>query len=233
MKQLLIAILSILTVLFTACGPSVEGTGNVVKKEHQLDEFSNIKISGGFEVQLRQGNRNEVIIETDENLHEHIEVFVEDNKLIIEPKQRLRKAEELIVYITTKDIRKIDLNGAVELKTKSKIKSKSLSIDGSGAVEINADVDTKRLNIDISGASEIDLSGNCDRLSIDISGAGEVSAYDLIAEEASINISGAGSAQVNVKKELEVDITGAGKVDYKGNPEVDQHIAGAGSVQKK
>jgi predicted small secreted protein len=232
MKQILIAILALITVLFTSCGTTIKGDGNVIKKEYEVDQFENIKISGGYEVILRQDSKSEIVISTDENLIEYIDVYVEDNKLIIESENWL-DANELKVYITSKSFKNIDLNGAVELKSKSKIKEKYISIDGSGAVDIDIEIDSKKLNIDISGASEIDLKGNCDKLDVDISGAGELNAYDLITKEASIDISGAGSAKVNVSDELEVDITGAGSVAYKGNPEIDEHITGAGSVKKK
>lgn len=234
MKNVLIALLALITIFFTSCGPSIDGNGNVIKKEYEVENFEQIKVNGGFKVYLRQNNKAEVILETDDNLLDYITVEVNDNELLIEPKQRIGEYKMLNIYISAKNIDNIDLNGAVELISKSKIKSKQLSIDGSGAVDIDLDIDIRKLNIDISGASEIDLKGETDKLSVDISGAGELNAFELISENVTIDISGAGSAKVNVTEELEVDITGAGSVIYKGNPEkIDKHITGAGSVEKR
>jgi hypothetical protein len=77
------------------------------------------------------------------------------------------------------------------------------------------------------------LSGSAKDVGVDISGAVDLFAYDLLAENYKLGISGAGKAEINVSKNLKLDISGAATVHYKGTPtNISQDISGAGSVKK-
>jgi Putative auto-transporter adhesin, head GIN domain len=66
-----------------------------------------------------------------------------------------------------------------------------------------------------------------------LSGAGKARCYDLMSENTSVDISGAGSAEVFASVALDADVSGAGSVRYKGNAaRVNQQVSGAGSVKK-
>jgi hypothetical protein len=68
---------------------------------------------------------------------------------------------------------------------------------------------------------------------MDLSGASDIFAFDMIAENYDIDISGAGNAHLNVSKRIRAEISGAGSIKYKGSPtEIDQQVSGAGSVTK-
>jgi len=209
----------------------VKGNGNVQTEERPVTSFSKIKIGGAFEVLLRQGDKEEVEIEADENLLELIETSVSGNTLTVRNDKNIRKAETLRVYITYTELSKIDISGAVNLKSNSTITTEKLVVEASGAAEIDMEVDVNKLVMDMSGATETHLSGIAKVVKIEISGAGELNALDLETEIFSLDGSGATEAEVNVAKELNVDISGAGSVRYKGNPDVSKDISGAGSVK--
>ena len=84
----------------------------------------------------------------------------------------------------------------------------------------------------MSGASETSLTGSAEVFKIELSGAGELQAKKLKTNHASIDISGAGSAEIHAKKTLELEVSGAGSVKYKGSPKVKKSVSGAGSVEK-
>jgi len=62
------------------------------------------------------------------------------------------------------------------------------------------------------------------------SGAGNLNAFELISEETTVNLSGAGKAEVYANQLLNVTITGAGSVYYKGHPAIAKTITGSGNL---
>ncbi len=63
-----------------------------------------------------------------------------------------------------------------------------------------------------------------------MSGAGSYNAEDLQSRIATVDISGAGSAQLWVTESLDVNLSGVGSLQYYGDADVDQNISGIGKV---
>jgi hypothetical protein len=93
-------------------------------------------------------------------------------------------------------------------------------------------VDAEQFEFSVSGAGNGKLSGQTKQLSIEVSGAGKVAAPTLVADAATIEISGAGSADMHAVTTLKVRVSGAGTVKYSGNPQVSPTISGAGGVRQ-
>jgi hypothetical protein len=137
------------------------------------------------------------------------------------------------VYVTVKDLKHIDVSGAVDINTEGRITVPELSIDASGASDSKLELGVQKLKLDCSGASKMRFSGFATDVSMDLSGASDISGYDMLSENYDIEISGAGNAQINVSKKIRAEISGAGSVKYKGSPsEIDQSVSGAGSIKK-
>jgi hypothetical protein len=117
--------------------------------------------------------------------------------------------------------------------SENKINStKTLNIHLSGASYAELDLNAPAVDADLSGACKLILRGETKDLTIDGSGATHAKCYDLKAENAEIDISGAGDVEVFASVKLDVEVSGAGNVKYKGNPSVDRNVSGAGSVNK-
>ena len=210
----------------------VEGSGNVTTEKRDVSNFNGIDISNAFEVILKQGNNESLIIEADDNLMELIVTEVRGGVLKIYSEKNFRHPKSLKIFITFKEIDFIELSGAVELTNDGKLTFDKLEIDGSGASEIDLELEADELEIEFSGASEIDLKGKITDVEISISGASEISAYDLETDFMDIDISGAAEAKVFVNKKLNVEASGAASVRYKGNPSIDTDVSGASSVKR-
>ena len=103
-----------------------------------------------------------------------------------------------------------------------------LRITGSGDLDMALEADD--IEVDISGSGKVVLEGTGDELEIDITGSGDVRAFDLAVQEADVNISGSGDAEVRVANRLDVRISGSGDVFYKGQPEINDIITGSGDL---
>jgi len=137
------------------------------------------------------------------------------------------------VYVTVKDLKRIDVSGAVDINSDGRITVPELSIESSGASDSKLEIVVQKLRLDCSGASKMKFSGSATDVVMDLSGASDIFGFDLLAENYDIDISGAGNAQVNVSKKIHAEISGAGSVKYRGSPtEIDQSVSGAGSIKK-
>lgn len=210
-----------------------KGDGNVVKQERSVSSFSGIDVGGAFEVILTQGDSESLVLEADENLLGFIDTEVRGSTLKIKTTKDINDFKALIVHITFKDLKELEISGACNLSGENTFKLGNLEMDCSGASDIALKLAVGDLNVDCSGASQIDLYGSADALYMDISGASGFDASDLEVKVCDADISGASHAKIFVTGELSADVSGAGSLKYKGDAVIKQHdVSGAGSMKK-
>lgn len=229
MKNLLL--FTLISFTLAACGQTINGNGKIVTEQHNVDAFHSVSTSGVFELVLISGEPK-VVVETDENIHDHIIIEVKAGVLSVSSGDKMLNADELIVTVYYDNINEISLSGASSLKTSGVLKSDRLVLDISGAAEADLSLDVDEFAVDLSGGGEVKLQGRADQLKLELSGAAEVEAFELDARIAEVGISGASEVDLSVSEELNVDISGAGEVNYKGNPEISQDISGAGKLKQ-
>jgi len=199
--------------------------------------FHSVEVHGNFLIKLDQGDKSTYQIEADKAALEDIEVFVDDQTLVVKNKKRswmdFEKNQQVLIHITAPEYREIEAHGAVQLESLQTLKSQSLDLSLTGASEGDLSTEVNELALQTSGAADFKVAGQANRAQMEVSGAGEIKAYDLEIDDLQVSISGAGHAEVYVNEKLDVRVSGAGSVKYKGSPdEISQHISGAGSVKK-
>lgn len=212
--------------------PADRSTGNFIKEERAVSNFSKLDIGGAFKVYLTQGDREKLVIEADTKEMAEIVTEVVGNKLKIHTKPGWGvRFHEMTVYLTFKNLDYIDFSGAVEVKADSPLTFSELEMDVSGAAEINMEMKAEKYTAEFSGASEIDFRGSCKTGNIEISGASELRAEGLQFEDLTLDLSGASEAKVFSTNKLRIDASGASSVRYKGNPpDVSIDESGASSI---
>ena len=126
------------------------------------------------------------------------------------------------------------MSGACDIIGDTKISNNDrLNLQVSGAGDIRMEVDVPVVTADISGSGSVNLRGKTRDFSCDLSGAGHARCFDLLSENTTIDISGAGDAEVYASMKVDAEVSGAGTVKYKGDAAtVNQKVSGAGSVRK-
>ncbi len=207
-----------------------ENNENITTQKRSLPDFNKIDVSGNLTVILNQGNEQLIEIQADSNIFKDIKTDLKDNVLKITGKS---KKSSVKIFVTCKDINSIKASSVSIIKGESEIKTDKLEIKSSGATDITLNLNVKELFTDISGASNVDLSGTADVHNAEISGASELKAYNLLTQKTFINVSGAGSAQIDAKEKVEGEISGAGNISYKEEPkEKNIEMSGAASLEK-
>ena len=215
------------------CMDGVSGNGNVISESRSIDDFISIDVGGAFEVELIQGDAVALLLEADENLMDIITTEVHNGRLEVKTMRPVYRSRQLKATITVKELKDLDLSGAVELWSKGQLSVDHLTLDGSGATEIEMGLDAKKITIGISGAGELDLWGKAEAMDVEISGAADIDAVDLEVVDCRIRISGAGEANVNVSGVLDAELSGAATLRYAGDPSsISQRTSGASSIKR-
>jgi hypothetical protein len=230
------AIFTFLLTIQTGCTFAffgIDGNGNVIKQTRELSSFSSLEVGGAFQVFLTQGDKESVTVEADENLLPVIVTEVRGNKLIIRTSDEIHDSKAMNIYLTFKDLNKMEISGACKLSGEQKFTFSDLDLECSGASDVTLRMTAGDIDLDFSGASHVELYGNAGSVNLDLSGASDMDALELEADKYNADISGASHAKIFVKNELTSDVSGAASLKYKGEPSiVNNDISGAASVKK-
>ena len=204
-------------------------------------DFSRLQFKSVGEVFLTQGKSCDLKMEGSEDLLKKVRVEVRDDELSITYKsdigdwtglQWINDEQRLRYYVTMKKVEGLHLAGAGSLIAEG-IKGESLHLahSGAGILTVN-DMEYQELDTTLGGLGEIRLSGKVQKQTVDLSGAGSYHALELQSQDASVLISGAGSARVWAVEKLQAKVSGAGSIKYKGDPELDSSNTGLGSITR-
>jgi Putative auto-transporter adhesin, head GIN domain len=198
--------------------PKIEGSGNVVTKEVNVQSFDELDLSGAFSVLLTQGNKEEVKIEADDNLQELFEVKNEGGKLSISMKKdvNISSKKNMKVYITFKKLKNMDLKTVGDVSSGQNMDFDDLKIGNKSVGSVDLKLTARNLHIDNKSVGDVKLNGSADNVVIKNKSVGSIRAAGFVVQKMNIDNDGIGSAEVNAEKELKVKDTFLGKVNNKG-----------------
>lgn len=213
---------------------TVYGNKKVVTEERKAEYFAGLRVSTGIDVYLKQGDKESISVEADENIQEYILTEVKDGILHVYTEVNIRDAEKKRVYVIMKEVNSIRTSSAGDVIGETPIKTEKLELSASSAGDIKLEVFAKEINTDISSSGDITLSGEADILEADLSSAGDLNANELNVREADVEVSSAGDADINVSEKLTARASSAGDINYSGNPKyIDAHSSSAGGVHRR
>ncbi len=215
MKKVILYSLLAAALVFTACRErGVKGNGEVVTENRSIEDFSEIEVSGAYNINITVGSSNTTLsLSAEENLQKFIITEVSNNRLIIDNSRNILPKRKIRIDISIPELE---------------------YISSSGISNIYADgIDEQTFTIDLSGAGVIELFGKVENFEAELSGAALLEARELFARFVDIDLSGASNAQVYVSEKLNVDLSGTGNLEYFGDPlDVVSDVSGVGSITR-
>lgn len=205
------------------------------RQKINVSDFHALSVSDAFAVEISVGSEESLEIEIESQFRDYLIVEVRGGTLIIglengRKNRRMREAPK--AYITVKTLDRIQVSGAVSLRTLDILKSKSMELNLSGASVVSLELEAEDFSFEASGASVVNIEGSANTQKIRMSGSSIYRAYDFKTVDADVRIGGACSVNVYVTDKLDVRASGASSVRYKGGPSVDSDTSGASSVRK-
>ena len=184
------------------------GSGQPETRTYELDqEFHKVWLGIG-DLTIVEGDRNELAITADDNLHEYLEYEIDDDQLTVdrvEGSSLTRKGSNIVV---------VNNNGSG---------SRRITIHGGTGVEIVTPIQVTLTLKDLSGIDELYNDG-----------VGNISAPTIGSDEVTLTVSGVGSIQVekvDIEK-LGAGIYGVGSITVGGETHSqDVKVEGTGSYR--
>lgn len=210
-----------------------KGNGTIVTERRMVEDFGQVKIGGGFEVLLINGEVPFVEINTDENLLDFIDTEVRQGNLIVTQQKKLLSKKKIKLIVHYVHLNKIRVMGAAYLSNEEYLEEDDLEIrmDGAGIIDLKLRGD--RLKVVLSGAGMVKLAGEVLEQDLSLTGAGKLEALDLESRSCKILVGGLGGAEVFVTEKLEAKIEGVGGIEYAGKPEeLITEINGLGKIKE-
>lgn len=198
----------------------LKGKGTITREVRKLDAFDKLSAKGAYKLFINQSDNVKVEVETNENLQQYIETYVDNDELIIRTKDgySIRNSDEMNIIISVPDLKKLSIWGAVIIDQKNKLIFNELNVDVFGSSSIDINLEANVLNLESSGVSRCRFYGKTNKLNVNTSGMVVLDAINFKAKECDLYLSGFGKSQIFVTEELNIDVSGFGKVEYWGNP---------------
>jgi len=230
----------------------VTGSGNLVTRIMDFEDFTTVEVGYAFEVEITQSTLYGVSITADDNVFDYIQVTKTDERLTI----GLAPGNDygsltLRAKVTMPELHELVLSGATRGTLKEYSSTHWLNVVLSGASNLNMeDVSTGDTEIvisggswsaggimvsgntelTVSGGSRAELDGSSDGLTIDCSGGSTLDLADFAVHDANVILSGGSQATINLDGRLDGDLSGGSQLFYIGNPTLGDINTSGGST---
>ncbi|MDR0790067.1 MAG: DUF2807 domain-containing protein [Bacteroidales bacterium] len=235
MKRIIILLLTIcLTQVSCVFSTNkIKGNGKIVSQELKLEPFNKVNISSFADVRIHKAEEFKAIVKTDSNLHQYVELKVENNTLEVGICNTNASCNftTLVIDIYTNAIEDISISGSGDVLFKDNFTSPYLNIYISGSGGVKGLIETDKFNAELKGSGGIEFKGKAKEVHFESSGSGDIHCYKLEADTAYANVAGSGDIKLWAKSFLNATISGSGNVRYKGTPQIQMDVTGSGNVR--
>ncbi|MCX2485421.1 head GIN domain-containing protein [Pedobacter sp. MR2016-24] len=234
---LLLAFLSFFAKAGSASSP-IDMHQSFLQDERQIGAFKGIAAGGPLNIQVTIGNKESVRLEGDEEAIADLITEIKDGILIIRPKtkwndwSRRYRNVKVTAYISARRLNSLTMSGSGSMEILDPINSSELVTTLSGSGSIKAAANLKSFTGVISGSGSLNLKGKANNSNITLSGSGSFMGKSFSVNDLSAQISGSASIFINAQSSIEAVISGSGNILYTGDPKIKKTVLGSGRVSK-
>lgn len=167
---LLVLLFTITTVAFGQKKDKIKGSKIVTTEQRKIVDFESLTVEDNLEVYLERGERAELKIEADENLHDIIAIDESDNSLRIYTSKQATNFKKLIVRITyTSDLKSITSKNETTVTAIQEILSKDFVVKVQDASQLFLNVNTKNFVLQSNDKSKTEINLKSENTTIELS----------------------------------------------------------------
>jgi hypothetical protein len=212
-----------------------------VRESRSVPAFTAVDVALSGTVHLRQGEAHAVEVKAPPAVLDRIVTSVADNTLEISTEgssglSRIlsgdtRTTDAVQVFVTAPRIRALTQAGSGQVVSASRLEASSLSLTVAGSGGVDVEMTAETLDMSIAGSGTGTVRGQAGTLTANIAGSGDIRGDALEADTADVRIAGSGDLYLRVADVLRARIFGSGDVRYRGQPTVETTVFGSGAVQ--
>lgn len=184
-------------------------------QSRSVGAFNAIELAGTLEVEVAIGKPASVQLTGDADLLDKVTTTVKDGVLVIDTPHKIsRRNYRMRANVTVPDL-------------------SSIALSGTGAMNVNG-IANDNLAITVPGTGSVVATGSTGALRVVIEGTGQVTAKDLGAKTAVVDVAGTGQIKLRASDSLEAKISGTGAVEVHGKPaRIKKSVTGTGSISMR
>jgi len=231
-----IVVTTCLSALCFSCNiTGISGKGEVIRKEKTIQEdFQTIKASRGLHVILMDSDDKNIIVEANENLHDHIKVYVKEGVLFVTTDKNIYRADEKNVFVSYQKLSKISATSGANITSEEALVQKELSLSATSGSDIQLRIKAEILNTSLTSGASINISGKVNIHNASATSGANLRAEDLLSLVTEARATSGSSIKIHAKKEFSGKATSGASVNYFGNPEkVTKKDNSGGNVSKR
>lgn len=171
MKKITVLLLLLISGLALAQkSEKIKGSKTVTIASKEIGNFTSIEIADNIEVHLDHGEKNELKIEADENLHEVIAIDLAANNLRISTSKTIQSFRKLIVRITyTDELKNITVKDNVNLNAIQEIQLDDITIKSFDNTKLYLNANSKKFTLQSDNNSKAELNLKSENVFIQLS----------------------------------------------------------------
>lgn len=190
----------------------VVGSGNLRTEEEALSDFAIVDIGSGFKVNITQASSYRIVITTDDNLFDYVQVTKTADTLTIGLAPGVSyQTSALKARITMPDLQEVQFSGGANGTATGFV----LSHD---------------FRAELSGGSILRMYGEADNLAAECSGGSRLELSEFAVTNANIDFSGGCQGSINLDGVLNANLSGGSRLFYIGNPTLGEISTSGGST---
>jgi hypothetical protein len=233
MKKTYFFVLAVVSAsLFISCN-ELSGSGVLVSETRTIRDFHGLDARQGFEVELREGSKPEVVIEADDNVINDVEARVDDDGILhLGVDHNHLVNVHLKAVVTYQKLDEIRSSSGAQVTGSYILKADRMEVNASSGSGIKLKVDAPSVEANSSSGSTVKLSGRTRNYAAEASSGGSIDSEDLLSERAAAHASSAGDIELHASVAVDAHASSGGSIHYRGKPsQVKQESSSGGTVE--
>ena len=216
---------------------NIDGNGEQERKEFPISDYNAIVLNLPADVIYNNDSISDsyVQIYTDSNILPYIRVVVEDNELIIGLEEGVNlRATNFKIFTNSKRLESVSVNGSGKIELKGEVNAKAMKIDVSGSGCVLSDsLYCEQIYLRVSGSGKMKLKGVSNYTDLNVLGSGGIDALAFSSLDANASVRGSGNVVLLVGRKLNASVSGSGTIKYRGNlEEENKTVLGSGDISQ-
>ena len=203
-------------------------------EEIPLDGFDKLNVEGVFNIYLQKSNEESLLIETNRDRHDLINVDVVNGRLNISMKnKKYLNIKKMNLYINYKSIRSMYFDVVGNIVADDQIEANNIDITLEGVGNSSLNLRCADLDAEFRRVGNIEIFGSVENAYIDSKCTGNLRCDDLTAQHLKLRSNQIGNIEVYADQTLDIETAGVGNVRYSGEARVvNLDASGVGKVRK-
>ncbi|WP_369753253.1 GIN domain-containing protein [Flavobacterium sp. WC2409] len=147
------------TITLAQSKEKIKGSKKVTTEQREIGSFKSIEVEDNIEVYLERGEKTELKIEADDNLHDIISIDLRDNVLRVYTSKEAIRYKKLIVKITyTKDLNSISAKNDVAINAIQEVQIDTIAFKTFDNAQLFLNVNSKDFLLESNDKSKVELN---------------------------------------------------------------------------